>query len=331
MEEKKENLLVRLGRKLKYGFTNSKVVRRIATLALAGSLALGTAGCFGTNPTPNPGPNGNTDTPTTQYSAILEDVLEDEYYNGLIDAAKDDFNLYRSASFDPHPYAFLEKKGHDVDAIKAGDLTCRTVSYVMENEPNNLYMMTYVENKSSDPYYTEYTLKYTLSEKEMKEYTFLHKDGSDYYIQAVFMNDAISEHKNATILSETKMNVEAHKEMREKLKNINTVNKTYGSSKINIILKDFNESNQTFSLVAYPMYSNNTQMTTTNYLTELYPTRGNQKLNIVNGVYYAPNTYGNFDLTEEQINVLSVTYYHSQDTILGNVFTQDLNDNSIDT
>lgn len=312
--------------------SDKKIFKSFAALSLLASLMLCTASCNNAPVNHGSGNNDSTDTTdtTTQYSAILEGVLNDEYYNGLIDAAKADSKLYDSAKFDPHPYAFLEKKGHDVDAIKAGDLTCRTVSYVMENEPNNLYMMTYVENKSSDPYYTEYTLKYTLSEKEMKEYTFLHQDGSDYYIQAVFMNDAISEHKNATILSETKMNVEAHKEMSEKLKNINTVNKTYGSSKLNIILTDFNESNQTFSLVAYPMYSKNTQMMTSNSLTELYPTRGESKLNINNSIYYSPNIPGEYNIVTEQIHIIPVTFYHSQDTILGNVFTQDLNNTTTD-
>lgn len=287
-------------------------------------------GCnFGGGNLDNPPDNGNNNGDNTQpskYSKILESILTNENYNSLIKAAKEDFNFYRSANFDPHPYAFLKKKGHNIDAVKSGDLECRTVSYVLDEEPNNLYIMTYVENASSDPYYTEYTLKYTLSEQEMKDYKFLHKDGSDYYVQAVFMNDVISKTKKETIVSETKMNVKAHKEMRDNIKNLIPVDNLFKSTSLNILLDSFNESNQSFKVVIYPKFSNNTQMVIQQELITITPTRGNIKLNVLNNVYFAPNVYGDYDLTEDQINVSKVTYYHPQDTILGNIYTQDLND-----
>ncbi len=205
-------------------------------------------------------------------------------------------------------------------------MECRTVSYVLDEEPNNLYIMTYVENASSDPYYTEYTLKYTLIEQEMKDYKFLHKDGSDYYVQAVFMNDAISKTKKETIVSETKMNVKAHKEMSDTVAESKTVKNQYNNTKINFVMNSFDESNQTFDIRVYPMYSNNTSMILNNKMLELYMTRGTQKLNIVNGIYYAPTFGGYFELLSNETKKHAVTYYHSQDTILGNIYTQDLND-----
>lgn len=287
-------------------------------------------GCnFGGSNLDNPPDNGNNNGDNTQpskYCKILESILTDENYNSLIKAAKEDFNFYRSASFDPHPYAFLKKKGHNIDAVKSGDLECRTVSYVLDEEPNNLYIMTYVENASSDPYYTEYTLKYTLIEQEMKDYKFLHKDGSDYYVQAVFMNDAISKTKKETIVSETKMNVKAHKEMSDTVAESKTVKNQYNNTKINFVMNSFDESNQTFDIRVYPMYSNNTSMILNNKMLELYMTRGTQKLNIVNGIYYAPTFGGYFELLSNETKKHAVTYYHSQDTILGNIYTQDLND-----
>lgn len=287
-------------------------------------------GCnFGGGNLDNPPDNGNNNGDNTQpskYSKILESILTDENYNSIIKEAKEDFNFYRSASFDPHPYGFLKKKGHNIDAVKSGDLECRTVSYVLDEEPNNLYIMTYVENASSDPYYTEYTLKYTLSEQEMKDYKFLHKDGSNYYVQAVFMNDAISKTKKETIVSETKMNVKAHKEMRDSIAKITTVKNKYKNTKINFVMNSFNESNQTFDLKVFPMHSNNTSMIIKDKMLELYLERDNQKLSIINDIYYAPTTGGDYaflpNLTKEHVT----TYYHSQDTILGNIYTQDLND-----
>lgn len=176
----------------------------------------------------------------------------------------------------------------------------------------------------------KYTLKYTLSEKEMKEYTFLHQDGSDYYIQAVFMNDAISEHKNATILSETKMNVEAHKEMCSNLHEFNALKNTYKSKKIDILLSKLNESKQIFDIVAYPQNSNSTSMFQTATLINLPFQRGNSKLIVANGIYYSPVFGGGFEFRDDEIQISTVTFYHSQDTILGNVFTQDLNNTTTD-
>ncbi len=287
-------------------------------------------GCnFGGGNLDNPPDNGNNNGDNTQpskYCKILESILTDENYNSIIKEAKEDFNFYRSASFDPHPYGFLKKKGHNIDAVKSGDLECRTVSYVLDEEPNNLYIMTYVENASSDPYYTEYTLKYTLSEQEMKDYKFLHKDGSNYYVQAVFMNDAISKTKKETIVSETKMNVKAHKEMRDSIKNILYVEEIYKSKQLDILLAGFNESKQTFDVKTFIKYSNNTQMVFSDKILTNYLRRGNQKLQIINDIYYAPNTPGNYELNEQTPTNFTVTYYHSQDTILGNIYTKDLND-----
>ncbi len=322
MEKNKPNLLVRLFNKIKNAWKNNKIVKRVATLVIAG--ALSTTLMFGCSPksTPGPGP-GPGPNPSSKYSTILENVLKDEYYNGLIDAAKEDDELYRSAKFDPHPYAFLKSKGHNVDKIKSGDLKCRTVSYVKEDEPNNLYMMTYVENEASDPYYTEYMLKYTLTEQEMKDYAFLHKDGSNYYIQAVFMNDEISESKKATILGETKMNVEAHDEMMGSMQTTGKIKDHYKSTRVDLILKNFNEKKQEFQVVVFPKISNNTEMIKNEILFEFSLTAGLSELKIKNNIFYGPNLNRQYLINHDLDANTNVKFYHSQDTILGNIYTQD--------
>lgn len=307
-----------------------KCLKMLSAAFVAGVLLSSVYGC-------NPGNGGNggngsgngdgeDNTQSSEYSKILEDVLKDEYYNGLIAGAKENTSLYRSASLDPHPYAFLKKKGHDIDAVKSGELECRTVSYVLDEEPNNLYIMTYVENASSDPYYTEYTLKYTLSEQEMKDYKFLHKDGSNYYIQAVFMNDAISSHKKETILSETKMNVAAHKEMRENVTDNSIISNIYNNKSIDFIMAHFDENNQTFDIRSFPKYSSNTSMVLNDKMLELYFEGDTQNLKIVDGIYYAPTSGGRYRFQPNSTKEHIVTYYYSQDTILGNIYTQNLND-----
>ena len=322
MEKNKPNLLVRLLNKLKNFFKNNKIVKRVATLVISGALSTTIMfGCAPKEPTPKPNPNN----PTSKYSTILENVLEDEYYNGLIDAAKEDDELYRSAKFDPHPYAFLKSKGQNVDKIKSGDLKCRTVSYVKEDEPNNLYMMTYVENEASDPYYTEYMLKYSLTEQEMKDYAFLHKDGANYYIQAVFMNDEISESKKATILGETKMNVEAHETLLDSIKTENHITEYYKNKRMDLLLKSFDINKQEFNIIVYPRLSNNTEMLSQGKAFEYPLISGSKKLDIKNNVFYGPTIYREYRLdSTKPINVTEITYFHSQDTILGNIYTQDL-------
>ncbi len=326
MEEKKENLLVRLCKRIKAMFNNSKVVRRVATLAIASALSLTVMFGCAPNNTVKPGPGTDPTEPTTKYSAILEDVLDDEYYNSLIDNAKEDFELYDSASFDPHPYAFLKKEGHDIDAVKSGELECRTVSYVLENEPNNLYMMTYVENKSSDPYYTEYTLKYTLSEQEMKDYKFLHKDGSDYYIQAVFMNDAISKNKRETIVSETKMNVKAHKEMCENLASLTPIRELVKTNNIDIILMEFNKSNETFTFCFRSnVYSTTNMMASKNFVIANC-SEGASTMKVNNNIFYGPTKYLSYLYTDDIDGLIaqSANFFDSQNTWLNGINCKDL-------
>ena len=75
-----------------------------------------------------------------KYSTFLQNVLNNAEYNALIEKPKTDVTFVKSAYFDPHPYAFLEQQGHNVQAIKNGTNECYTLSYVLDEEPNYLYM-----------------------------------------------------------------------------------------------------------------------------------------------------------------------------------------------
>ena len=159
----------------------------------------------------------------------------------------------------------------------------------------------------------------------MKDYAFLHKDGANYYIQAVFMNDEISESKKATILGETKMNVEAHETLLDSIKTENHITEYYKNKRMDLLLKSFDINKQEFNIIVYPRLSNNTEMLSQGKAFEYPLISGSNKLDIKNNVFYGPTIYREYRLdSTKPINVTEITYFHSQDTILGNIYTQDL-------
>ncbi|MBR2970152.1 MAG: hypothetical protein IKC49_03765 [Clostridia bacterium] len=133
------------------------------------------------------------------YSKLLQGVLTNQDYNQLIEKYQD----YTTDILNHiHPFGFLEDEGYDISAIKSGQLDCRTNPFVKKVEPNNLYMAVAVKDGN---YYSNYLLKYELTDQEMNEY--LSFSGGRYSTyQAYFMNDAISRSKNVTVLSETTIN-----------------------------------------------------------------------------------------------------------------------------
>lgn len=267
--ENKTSLLARLFAR----YHDSKIVRRILGLAITSAMVVTAAGCnvndfipSDTNaPTEQTQPNNennstntstedSTSTPSnenskpdlSQYSELLQYVLTDSYYNDIIDKLNSGQINKDSAFLDPHPYAFLEDEGFNIDNIKNNLLTCNTRAFVKENEPNNLYMAVYVETKAENPFLTEYMLKYTLTDKEMEDYAMIH---SGNYLQAVFMNDAVSELKTPEVLSETRVTAEAHSELAKNLRNKTAIDKLMENNYLyGILIKDVDPENDIFEV-----------------------------------------------------------------------------------
>lgn len=242
-----KNLIAKMLDKLKSA-GSSFVTKRVLPVALSASLLFGATACVNTGNTndtntdtnsniidTNTG-NSNTDSSLggdstntnppleddkidiSQYSELLQEILTDNYYKNLMNRGNATPAVLDTGLFDPHPYAFLEDQGHDVLKIKNNELECNTVSYIPKDEPNNLYIATYVENPGN--YFTEYMLKYTLTDQEVEDYHMLHNnEKGGYYIQAVFMNDVISKNKPATIISKVSVTKEMHKQIGEKIIN----------------------------------------------------------------------------------------------------------------
>lgn len=195
----------------------SRLTRPLITIMIASMLS---TGCSSTldpdssdpnskDPTQNEQSGGQTGEQTSKHSKLLQDVINDPEYKSLISQGKSYERFFDTAYFDPHPYGFLEDQGYDIDSIKNGKTECYTISYKLDAEPNNLYIYTRVKEDAT--YCTTYVIKYSLTELEMSDYRLMHNNLTDltYYVQCVFMNDAISrtktpvEVKKATLTNET--------------------------------------------------------------------------------------------------------------------------------
>lgn len=254
---------------------------------------------------------------TNNYSDLLNNVLSNSTYCNLIDSFKKDLIDERSPYFDPNPYNFYKDQGFSVNSIKSGILYASTKAYTIETEPNNLYMITYCAD-NSNTYYNEFLLRYHLTDKEMADYKMLHENR---YVQAVFMNDAISATRSPEILSEAKCSIEAHNNLSESLDYLSYTKTMLGIKGVDVLFKEFNITEKTFSVYVFPNvgYAHPDRMTSTGKFGTYYLKRGREALNIENNVFTAPSNYGEFAVNKNLFNVdnpaehaIDVTWYYSQ-------------------
>ena len=232
------NLLTKLSEKFKNMSAETK--KRIAATMLAGSMAfsgLGMTGCTNTNNTTNnngssiqtPGgdnsgnnsgnqnsSNGGTQTPDySKYSQILQNVLTDFYYYELISLNNSYYettkeNLYwQNAKYNAIPYGFLEEEGFDINKIKKNEVESYSDMFL---DGNNLIIELKIENKVGyefsegvSSYFTNYILKYELTDQEIKEikalFTQLTSGEKETYFQSAFFVQELSYLKTPTVVS----------------------------------------------------------------------------------------------------------------------------------
>lgn len=321
--ENKQSLIKKLSTKLH----PAKICKKLAALTLAVGLTLGVTACTNNNGNNNPGttPPGTQQGQYSQYSQLLQDVLESDYYNLLISQAKNNTSLYEKATFDPHPYGFLEDQGHNVSEIKNGNLECYTISYVLDAEPNNLYISTRVENPGE--YFTCYLLKYQLSDKEMSDYKLTHDPNytsSAYYIQSVFMNDAVSNVKTPTIVSQSKITKTAFNELQTDIGGLNSTKEMTGSKFNEIIF--MNLQTKTFDVYAYAKHYETDDMYHYEKLAFIPCRASGENFKITNGVYSFPTYYGGYKFTNDfdKTNTLKAKLYMPQKVKLNHIMCSDL-------
>jgi len=152
------------------------------------------------------GNSGGSQTPSTpSLSQAMQNVLNDMYYYYLVMDSKSygDNYAYNNPEYQPIPYGFLKDEGYDIDKIKKGKIDCSSELYSIDN---NLFIELKVENEASTNYLTNYILKYTLSNQELKElknlFTSLNTNlGRTTYIQAPFFVQELSYLKNPEVKS----------------------------------------------------------------------------------------------------------------------------------
>lgn len=184
-------------------------------------------------------PNGDGNQ-QTKYSQILQNVLNSDYYNGLIDMRRNKNNLSASEkrSFKPIPYGFLAKQGFDVNELIQSGNEITSYPFIRESEPNSLYLALNVETKANPNYFTNYYIKYNLTKKEIDDVNMLF-GGS--YIQAFFFIQELSNQKTPTIVSKCNMAVDAYNGLLENLSKTSELKTKYKDGLAMLVFESFDE------------------------------------------------------------------------------------------
>lgn len=137
------------------------------------------------------------------YSDLVKNnILNNGFYQRLI-ASEDTLVRPGNIHYYPHPYGYLQKRGHNIQAIKDGELECNTIVYTVGNDTGHLYVDTRVQTIEGDlDYYTCYSLKYALSEKEYHD---LYYFSDRVYSLAPLIVQELSYQKSPQAITETSM------------------------------------------------------------------------------------------------------------------------------
>ena len=160
------------------------------------------------------GSDSNGDENQQKYSDIVTKLMTDDYY----------FNIARTILFDstklekymlPVPYKFLRERGHNVDAYLEGTLNVFASSYIFDNDHNHIYVSVKAENVSYHEYgnyYTNYVLKYSLTNQEYEDNITLSKSGS---LQSLFFIQELDNQKSPEIVNQINIAVSSYDDMIE--------------------------------------------------------------------------------------------------------------------
>lgn len=253
--------------------------------------------------------SGSTENEPTfeeQHSQILLDVINSSYYASLYSKYKtassiDNELYYHIYSYDvwPIPFGFLSSQGYEIESIKNGELSCTSYPYMLEDEPNSLYIACKAETKASLNYYTCYTLKYTLSDLEVSDLKYLcDKKAAE---TPLFIQE-LSYQKTPSVLTKASMSVKAYDSILYRFTNSNDwlTEELFGSTSVTIDVLDFSTENNTLELAVRTDPSNPKQkgMLKYGHLTSGSSTPISSTLiNNVN-VYTAPYPYVVFQSSE---------------------------------
>lgn len=237
-----------------------KTKKRIAATILAGSIAffgVGAVGCYNsalnnTNPpiVAPEGDDGSAQTPDySKCSQILKNVLTDFYYYELISLdnsyyeTTNEYYHYQNAKYNAIPYGFLEDEGFDIDKIKNNQVSSQSDMYL---DGNDLFIELRIENKASTNYFTNYILKYSLTDQEINELDILFKDfGSrtkETFYQAPFFIQELSYLKTPEVVNKSYITVDGIRTIEQRADDNNYI---YRSNTATFLSATVNENNKT--------------------------------------------------------------------------------------
>ena len=230
-KESKGTLLNRVLGRIMNKEHSPKAWKRLAGLVLAGVIGVTVTACDSSTAVDDPAKNSSSkyedssnldssyddsssvdeppiiDVDYSKFSPIIQAMFNNDYYVNLTqkiqeNVAKQDYTDYYS-----HPTKFWDSVGIDVNKIRSGEIECQTNAYVLDEEPNNLYIATYITDPTN-AYYDQYIIRYTLTDQEMAEYHILY---NSKVWQNFYMNDILSIYKNPEIVRHGKIAIETYK------------------------------------------------------------------------------------------------------------------------
>ncbi len=144
-----------------------------------------------------------------------------------------------------------------------------------------------METKAESPYLTHYILKYTLTDKEMEDYHYLH----DYFtMEALFANQAIDALKEPEVVSESRITVEAYNGILKELKKDDFVSTKLNGDKVSeFLLLDINKTDWTFDILLVGKYRTGYNMTSSSYIAKATVSEGSEFIRVdTNNTLYGP-------------------------------------------
>ena len=256
------------GAKRSSSLIRGKPAKKIAALCLAGAmtlpLALSLGACGGngngntTNPNGNQTQQGNTN--YSQYSKLLQDVLNNPEYDEL-------YRQYESGEIgesgttldsgvnimEAIPYDFLTNKGEDIEGIKSGSVAVAADLYVMDNDKSNIYSKLEIIYRMTDgeKYINQYLLKYKIKEDELKDFTMLYEGG---YYQGPIMFQYLASQREPEVVAEFSIYDDTNKSFIKTLNSLYVIPELLGNKVSSFVVTGLEPNDQQEGF--YHMYLN---------------------------------------------------------------------------
>lgn len=295
-----------------------KIVCSLVLASFAAFSALTGCATGSSDPDSNTGGGSGTDsgaTPT-EYSQLLEDILDSEYYNRLFD----DYVNHRvfGAEVDRMPSGFLENEGYDISAFTENKVEYHTVTYVKNNDTNSLYVSVRIGNKGPDRYYSCYTLKYQISDQEYKDYYMLNEGG---YIQSSFFVQELSEQRNPVEVHSVKVTIDCYNTFYNRLTNSDVyISDVFGNKAVEVDFFNMDLANQTLDIVIRTRPNNKHDFIYDNAIIRYMSLEPSiidsvSTLPYDNTIFDGPTSANAINFEEYKNNSEEITYFYSPDNI----------------